>query len=98
MRSPCLQTCVIEACVLEDVAYLPLSAMAGGAQQANLLWTINAIGFSETSHNHTKPLKSFDLMAKKHTFNHTAMSQARVYRFEGVTPTIHWPHQNGNHS
>ena len=98
MRSPYLQACVIESLCVGG-RRLPTLVSDGWRRTAGKLALDdqrNGI-FRNTSQSH-KAFEVLDQVAQKHALNHTAMSQAKVYKFEGVTPTIHWPHQNGNHS
>ena len=89
---------VIETCVLDDVAYLPWSPMAGGAlsgkyrngaKPANTRWTIvqrNGI-FRDTSQSH-QAIDAYYEIALKHGISLAQMSLAWVYQFNGVTSTI----------
>lgn len=89
---------LIETCVLNDVAYLPWSPIAGGAlsgkyrngaKPANCRWTIeqrNGI-FRDTSQSH-EAIEAYHAIAKKHNISLTQMSLAWVYQFNGVTSTI----------
>ena len=89
---------LIETCVLNDVAYLPWSPLAGGALSGkyrngalpeNCRWTIeqrNGI-FRDTSQSHAA-IEAFYEVAKRHNLSLTQMSLAWVYNFNGVTSTI----------
>jgi aryl-alcohol dehydrogenase-like predicted oxidoreductase len=89
---------LIETCVLDDVAYLPWSPLAGGALSGkyrngvlpeNCRWTIeqrNGI-FRDTSHSH-QAIEAFYEVAKRHNLSLTQMSLAWVYQFNGVTSSI----------
>ena len=89
---------LIETCVLNDVAYLPWSPIAGGALSGkymngalpeNCRWTIeqrNGI-FRDTSQSHAA-IDAYHQVAKRHGLSLTQMSLAWVYQFNGVTSTI----------
>jgi len=89
---------LIETCVLNDVAYLPWSPLAGGALSgkyrngalpANCRWTIeqrNGI-FRDTSQSH-EAIEALHEVATRHNLSLTQMSLAWVYQFNGVTSTI----------
>ena len=89
---------LIESCVLDDVAYLPWSPIAGGAlsgkyrngaRPENCRWTMiqrNGI-FRDTSQTHDA-IEAYYELAQKHNLNVTQMSLAWVYQFESVTSTI----------
>ncbi len=89
---------VIETCVLNDVAYLPWSPLAGGALSGkyrngalpeNCRWTIeqrNGI-FRDTSHSHAAIEAYYDI-ATKHGLSLTKLALAYVYQFKGVTSSI----------
>ncbi len=89
---------LIETCVLNDVAYLPWSPLAGGALSGkyrngalpvNCRWTIeqrNGI-FRDTSQSH-EAIEALYEIAKHHNLSLTQMSLAWVYQFNGVTSTI----------
>ena len=89
---------LIETCVLNDVAYLPWSPLAGGALSgkyrngalpANCRWTIeqrNGI-FRDTSQSH-EAIEALYEVATRHKLSLTQMSLAWVYQFNGVTSTI----------
>lgn len=89
---------LVETCVLDDVAYLPWSPMAGGAlsgkyrngaRPENARWTMvqrNGI-FRDTSQSHEAIDAYYDI-ASKHGMSLAQLSLAWVYQFEGVTSTI----------
>jgi len=89
---------LIETCILNDVAYLPWSPIAGGAlsgkyrngaKPKNCRWTIeqrNGI-FRDTSQSH-EAIEAYHAVADKHGLSLTQMSLAWVYQFNGVTSTI----------
>lgn len=89
---------VIETCVLNDVAYLPWSPLAGGALSgkyrngalpANCRWTIeqrNGI-FRDTSQSH-QAIEAYYDVASRHGLTLTQLSLAYVYQFKGVTSSI----------
>ena len=89
---------VLETCVLDDVAYLPWSPVAGGAlsgkyrngaKPANSRWTIvqrNGI-FRDTSQSH-EAIEGYYEIAQKHGISLAQLSLAWVYQFSGVTSTI----------
>ncbi|WP_111978981.1 aldo/keto reductase [Algibacillus agarilyticus] len=89
---------VIENCVLNDIAYLPWSPLAGGAlsgkyrnneRPANCRWTMsqrNGI-FRDTSQTHAA-IEAYYQVAQKHGLALTQMALAWVYQFKGVTSTI----------
>ncbi|MBF0471057.1 MAG: aldo/keto reductase [Gammaproteobacteria bacterium] len=89
---------LIETCVLNDVAYLPWSPLAGGAlsgkyrngaKPAGCRWTMsqrNGI-FRDTSRSH-EAIEAYYQIAQRHQLSITQMALAWVYRFKGVTSTI----------
>lgn len=89
---------LIETCVLNDVAYLPWSPLAGGALSGkyrngalpeNCRWTIeqrNGI-FRDTSQSH-QAIEALYKVAQKHGLSLAQMCLAWVYQFNGVTSTI----------
>lgn len=89
---------LIEACVFEDVAYLPWSPLAGGALSGKYAngakpegarWTMqqrNGI-FRDTAFSHDA-IAAYQTVAEKHGMTVTQMSLAWVYQFAGVTSTI----------
>ena len=89
---------LIETCVLDDVAYLPWSPIAGGAlsgkyrngaKPANSRWTMlqrNGI-FRDTPRAH-QAIEAYYEIAQKHGLSLAQMSLAWVYQFNGVTSTI----------
>ncbi|GAA0402327.1 aldo/keto reductase [Cocleimonas flava] len=89
---------LIETCVLNDVAYLPWSPLAGGALSGkyrngalppNCRWTIeqrNGI-FRDTSQSHAA-IEALYKVASSHNLSLTQMSLAWVYQFNGVTSSI----------
>lgn len=88
----------IETCILNDVAYLPWSPLAGGALSgkyrngalpANCRWTIeqrNGI-FRDTSHSHAA-IDAYYEVANRHGLSLTQLTLAYIYQFNGVTSTI----------
>jgi len=89
---------LIETCVLNDVAYLPWSPLAGGALSGkyrngalpeNCRWTMeqrNGI-FRDTSQSHAAIDAYYDI-AQRHNLSLAQMALAWVYKFRGVTSTI----------
>jgi len=89
---------LIETCILNNVAYLPWSPLAGGAlsgkyrngaKPANCRWTIeqrNGI-FRDTSQSH-EAIEAYHTVAERHGLSLTQMSLAWVYQFNGVSSTI----------
>ncbi len=89
---------LIETCVLDDVAYLPWSPMAGGAlsgkyrngvRPENARWSIvqrNGI-FRDTTQSH-EAIEGYYKIAQKHDISLAQLSLAWVYQFSGVTSTI----------
>ena len=89
---------LIETCVLNDVAYLPWSPLAGGAlsgkyrngaKPEGCRWTIeqrNGI-FRDTSQSHAA-IDAYYEVAQRHSLTLTQMSLAWVYQFNGVTSSI----------
>ena len=89
---------ILETCVLNDVAYLPWSPLAGGALSGKYMhgakpegcrWTMqqrNGI-FRDTSHSHAA-IADYHAVAMRHDLSLTQMSLAWVYRFDGVSSTI----------
>ena len=89
---------VIEACVLENVAYLPWSPMAGGAlsgkyrqgaRPENTRWgmTQRHGNFRDTTQSN-EAIEAYHQIATKHGLSLAALSLAWVYQFKGVTSTI----------
>jgi len=88
----------IETCVLNDVAYLPWSPLAGGALSGkyrngalpeNCRWTIaqrNGI-FRDTSQSHAA-IESYYNVATKHGLSLAQLALAYIYQFNGVTSSI----------
>ncbi len=89
---------LIETCVLNDVAYLPWSPLAGGAlsgkyrngqKPKGCRWTMeqrNGI-FRDTSQSHAA-IDAYYEVAKRHNLSLTQMSLAWVHQFKGVTSSI----------
>lgn len=89
---------LIESCVLNDIAYLPWSPLAGGAlsgkyangqKPENCRWTMqqrNGI-FRDTSHSH-EAIAAYKTVADKHNLTLVQLALAWVYQFSGVTSTI----------
>ena len=89
---------VIESCVLNNVAYLPWSPLAGGALSGKYRqgalppgcrWTMqqrNGI-FRDTSQSH-EAIELYHAIAEQHGMTLAQMSLAWVYQFAGVTSTI----------
>jgi len=89
---------LIENCVLNDVAYLPWSPIAGGAlsgkyangaKPANCRWTLiqrNGI-FRDTTQSH-EAIAAYQAIADKHNLSLVQLALAWVYQFTGVTSTI----------
>lgn len=89
---------LIETCVLNDVAYLPWSPIAGGAlsgkyrlgaMPAGCRWTLeqrNGI-FRDTSQSHAA-IETYFEVAQQNGLSLTQMSLAWVYQFTGVKSTI----------
>jgi len=89
---------LIETCVLNDVAYLPWSPLAGGALSGkyrngalpeNTRWSMsqrNGI-FRDTSQSH-EAIEAYYNIAKRHNLTVTQLALAYVYQFNGVTSTI----------
>lgn len=89
---------LIETCVLNDVAYLPWSPIAGGALSGKYRngalpegsrWTIsqrNGI-FRDTTQSHAA-IDAFYEVAQRHQLSLTQMALAFIYQFRGVTSTI----------
>jgi aryl-alcohol dehydrogenase-like predicted oxidoreductase len=89
---------LIETCVLNDVAYLPWSPIAGGALSgkyrngalpAGSRWTIsqrNGI-FRDTSQSHAA-IEAYYEVAQRHKLSLTQMALSYIYQFRGVTSTI----------
>jgi len=89
---------VIEACVLENVAYLPWSPMAGGAlsgkyrqgaRPENTRWGMAQRhgNFRDTAQSN-EAIEAYHQIATKHGLSLAALSLAWVYQFKGVTSTI----------
>lgn len=89
---------IIETCVLNDVAYLPWSPLAGGALSGKYRngakpqgsrWTIqqrNGI-FRDTTQSHAA-IDAYHAIAERHNLSLAQMSLAWVYQFDGVASTI----------
>lgn len=89
---------LIETCVLNDVAYLPWSPLAGGAlsgkyrngkKPEGCRWTMeqrNGI-FRDTSQSHAA-IEAYYEVANRYDLTLTQMSLAWVYQFRGVTSAI----------
>lgn len=89
---------LIETCVLDDVAYLPWSPLAGGAlsgkyrngaRPENCRWTMsqrNGI-FRDTSQSH-EAIEAYYEIAQKHGLTLTQLTLAYIYQFNGVTSSI----------
>lgn len=89
---------LIEACLLDEVAYLPWSPIAGGAltgkyrngaRPVNCRWTlIQRLGiFRDTIQAH-QAIEAYYQIAQKYGFSLTELCLAWIYQFEGVTSTI----------
>lgn len=89
---------LIESCVLDNVAYLPWSPLAGGAlsgkyrngaKPENCRWSMiqrNGL-FRDTTQTH-QAIEAYYQLAEKYEMSLTQMALAWVYQFEGVTSTI----------
>ena len=89
---------LFETCAMYDLAYLPWSALAGGALSGkyrngalpeNCRWTMeqrNGI-FRDTPQSENA-MEALYQVATKHGLSMTQMSLAWVYQFNGVTSTI----------
>ena len=89
---------LIENCVLNEVAYMPWSPLAGGALSGKYAngakpqgcrWSMqqrNGI-FRDTSYSH-QAIAAFKDIADKHNVSLTQLSLAWVYRLSGVSSTI----------
>ena len=89
---------LIENCILNDVAFLPWSPIAGGAlsgkyangaKPENCRWTIvqrNGI-FRDTS-NSNQAIAAYKAIAEKHGLSSVQLSLAWVFQCTGVTSTI----------
>ncbi|MFT5573039.1 MAG: aryl-alcohol dehydrogenase-like predicted oxidoreductase [Cryomorphaceae bacterium] len=89
---------VMETCVLNDIAYLPWSPLAGGALSGKYMngakpegcrWTMNQRNgiFRDTSQTHAA-IAQYHAIAQKHGLSLAQMTLAWVYQFDGVTSTI----------
>ena len=89
---------LIESCVLNNVAYLPWSPLAGGAlsgkyangaKPANCRWTLNQRNgiFRDTTQSH-QAIAAYQAVADKHGLSLVQLALAWVYQFTGVTSTI----------
>ena len=88
----------IETCVLNEMAYLPWSPLAGGALSGkyrngalpeNCRWTIeqrNGI-FRDTSQSH-QAIEAYYEVATRHGLSLTQLALAYVYQFNGVISSI----------
>ena len=89
---------VLETCVLNDVAYLPWSPLAGGAlsgkyrngaKPEGCRWTMqqrNGI-FRDTSQCH-QAIDAYYTIAKEYNLTLAQMALAWVFQFDGVTSTL----------
>jgi len=89
---------LVETCILNDVAFMPWSPMAGGAlsgkyangaKPENCRWTIqqrNGI-FRDTSYSH-QAIAAYQAVADKHGLSLAQLSLAWVFQFTGVSTTI----------
>ncbi len=89
---------LIENCILNGVAYLPWSPIAGGALSGKYAngakpegcrWTMlqrNGI-FRDTAHSH-QAIAAYQAIADKHGLSLVQLSLAWVFQFTGVTSTI----------
>ena len=89
---------VLETCVLENVAYLPWSPLAGGAlsgkyrngaKPAGCRWTMqqrNGI-FRDTAQSH-EAIEAYYQIAKRYDLSLAQLSLAWVFQFDGITSTI----------
>jgi len=89
---------LIENCILNDVAYLPWSPIAGGAlsgkyangaRPENCRWTMSQRHgiFRDTEQTH-EAIAAYKVIADKHNLSLVQLSLAWVYQFTGVTSTI----------
>lgn len=89
---------VMETCVLNDIAYLPWSPLAGGALSGKYMngakpegcrWTMNQRNgiFRDTTQSHAA-IAAYHAIAQKHGLSVAQMTLAWVYQFDGVTSTI----------
>ncbi len=89
---------LIETCVLNEVAYLPWSPLAGGALSGKYRngatpegcrWSMaqrNGL-FRDTENTHAA-IEAFYQVAQRHQLSLAQMSLAYIYHFQGVTSTI----------
>lgn len=89
---------LIESCVLDDVAFLPWSPMAGGAlsgkyrngaRPENTRWSMDQRKghFRNTPGVH-QAIEAYYQVAQKHGISLSQLSLAWVYQFQGVTSSI----------
>ncbi len=89
---------VLETCVLDNVAYLPWSPLAGGAltgkyrhgqRPENCRWSMSQRNglFRDTTRTESA-IDAFYEVAAKHRMTLTALSLAWVYQYPGVASTI----------
>lgn len=89
---------IIETCVLEQVAYLPWSPLAGGAlsgkyrngaKPEGTRWTMQQRNglFRDTTQTH-QAIEAYYEIAERHNLTLTQLSLAWVYQFKGVTSSI----------
>jgi aryl-alcohol dehydrogenase-like predicted oxidoreductase len=89
---------IIETCIMNDVAYLPWSPLAGGALTGKYRngampegsrWSLSQrLGlFRDTTASHAA-IESFYQVAEKHKLSLTQMSLAYINQFPGVTSSI----------
>ena len=89
---------LIETCVLEDVAYLPWSPLAGGALSGKYRngalpegsrWSISQRnGLFRSTPESLAAIDAYYEVAKRHQLSLTQLALAYVYQFQGVTSTI----------
>lgn len=89
---------ILETCVLDNLAYLPWSPLAGGAlsgkyrngqQPAGCRWTMvqrNGI-FRDTAQSHAA-IEAYYLIAQRYQLNLAQMALAWVFQYKGVSSTI----------
>ncbi len=89
---------LIETCVMNEVAYLPWSPLAGGALSGKYRngarpegsrWSMSQRNglFRDTEGTHAA-IEAYYEVAQRHQLSLTQMSLAYIYQYKGVTSTI----------
>ena len=89
---------IIETCVLNDIAYLPWSPLAGGALTGKYRnneipngsrWSLDQrFGIFRNTEQSRAAVAEFYAIAKRHDISLTQMALSFIYNYRGVTSTI----------